>query len=78
LQSSHEPGVAFVSLPSTRPEERVPEDSLAIVLTGDAGTEAHLLSEPMRVAGFVRRDAVPTEIAPLLAALADICSRDSL
>jgi hypothetical protein len=78
LQWPHEPGVAFVSQPSTRPEERVPEGSLAIVLVGDASTEAHLLSEPMRVVGFVRKDAVPTEIAPLLAALADICSRDSL
>jgi hypothetical protein len=78
LESFHEPAVAFVSVPPTRPEERVPEDSLAIVLTGDADTEAHLLPEPTRVVGFVRKDAVPTEIAPLLAALADICSRDSV
>jgi hypothetical protein len=56
----------------------MPEDSLAIVLTGDADTEAHLLSEPRRVVGFVRKDAITSEIAPLLAALADICSRDSL
>lgn len=78
MQWPHEPGVAFVSQPSTRLEERVPGNSLAIVLTGDASTEAHLLSEPMRVVGFVRKDAVPTEIAPLLAALAGICSPESL
>ena len=78
MEPSYEPGVAFVSQPATRTEERVPENSLAMVLTGDASTEAHLLSEPMRVVGFVRKDAVPMEIAPLLAALADICSRDSL
>ena len=78
MESSYDPGVAFVSQPSTRPEKRVPENSLAIVLTDDASTEAHLLSEPMRVVGFVRKDAVPTEIAPLLAALAGICSPESL
>ena len=77
MESSHDPGLAFVSQPSPRSGERAPEDSLAIVLTGDAGTEAHLLSEPMRVVGFVRKDAITSEIAPLLAALADICSRGS-
>jgi hypothetical protein len=70
------PEVLFVSERSARSGERIPEDSLAIVLTDGAGTQAHQLSEPMRVVGYVRRDAVPTEIAPLIAALADICSRD--
>jgi hypothetical protein len=61
---------------SGRPGQKIPEGSLAIVLPDGASTQAHQLAEPMRVAGYVRRDAVPTEIAPLIAALADFCSRD--
>ena len=64
---------------SARPGENIPEDSLAIVLTAGASAQAHQLSEPtMLVAGYVWRDAVPTEIASVIAALADICSRDPL
>jgi hypothetical protein len=77
LPPQQPPAVLFVNERSGRPGEKIPEDFLAIVLADGASTQAHQPAEPMRVAGYVRRDAVPTEIAPLIAALADLCSRDS-